>query len=95
MEYRPVTFLKDFAITIKSRENTVHTLAYITLDLLRTIRIGILSEAGFWRVIIVTTVLVVIRSFIFTIVNTLIWCAVHKRWSNYQKYADYIAEHLD
>lgn len=95
MEYRPVTFLKDFSITIKSRENTVHTLAYITLDLLRTIRIGILSDATFWRVVVVTAALVIIRSLIFTIGNTLIWCAVHKRWSNYQKYADYIAEHLD
>ena len=59
--YRPVTFLKDFAITIKSRENAVHTLAYITLDLLQTIRIGILSDATFWRVVVDTAALVIIN----------------------------------
>lgn len=95
IEYKPATFLKDFVFTIKSKENTIHTLAYITLDLLRTIRIGILSDATFWRVIIITAVLVIIRSLIFTIINTVLWCAVHKRWLNYQKYADYLAEHLD
>lgn len=95
IEYKPATFLKDFVFTIKSKENTIHTLAYITLDLLKTIRVGILSDATFWRVIIITAVLVIIRSLIFAIINTVLWCAVHKRWLNYQKYADYLAEHLD
>ena len=95
IEHKPVTFLKDFFITIKSKENTIHTLSYITLDLLRTIRIGIISDATFWRVVVVTAALVIIRSLIFTIGNTLIWCAVHRRWLNYLKYSYYISERFD
>ena len=75
-----ISFRKDFVGTLISRENIIHTLAFLTLGLLYILPVPISIEEPLWRLIIVTVILLFIAGVIFTVANTLLWCLVHKRW---------------
>lgn len=77
------SFCKDFASTFKSGENLVHTLAYLTYDLFQTIGGAIDSDSPFLRAVIITVILVAIRSLLFSAINTLLWSLVHRKWMRF------------
>lgn len=68
-------FSTDFKNTFKSAENLTHTFAYVTvaiLFLVYTIAIHTISVG--------TVIAVLISCGLFTVVNTLLWTIIHKRW---------------
>ena len=77
------SFVKDFKNTFKSKDNIVHTLAYLPFDLVQTVRGAISSDSPFFRAVIITVILVSVRCLIFAVLNTLIWCLVHKKWMRF------------
>lgn len=77
------SFLKDFKNTFKSNDNIVHTLAYLSFDLVQTVRGAISSDSPFFRAVIITLILVSVRGLIFATLNTLVWCLVHKKWMRF------------
>ena len=79
-------FVKDFVSTFKSKDNIVHTLAYLTYDLVQTVRGAISSDSPFFRAVIITVLLVAVRSLLFAVMNTLIWSLVHKKWMRFLKW---------
>lgn len=79
-------FVKDFVSTFKSKDNIVHTLAYLTYDLVQTVRGAISSDSPFFRAVIITVLLVAVRSLLFAVLNTLIWSLVHKKWMRFLKW---------
>ena len=80
------SFMKDFIGTFKSKDNIVHTLAYLSYDLVQTVRGAISSDSPFLRAVIITLILVSIRCLIFAVLNTLIWSLVHKKWMRFLKW---------
>ena len=76
----PVSIGKDLINTLKSKENIIHTLAFLTISLLFFLLIGISASTPFLPLVVGTIILLVACDLVFTIVNTLIWCLVHKRW---------------
>ena len=70
------SFWKDYLVTLKARENLVHTLAFLTIVFFNGIRIATSSSRPIGGLLLQVTIL----SFLFTTLNTLIWCFVHKRW---------------
>ena len=77
------SFVKDFISTFKSKDNIVHTLAYLSYDLVQTVRGAISSDSPFFRAVIITVILVSVRSLLFAVLNTLIWALVHKKWMRF------------
>ena len=80
------SFFKDFVDTFKSKDNLVHTLAYLTFDLFQTVRGAIASDSPFLRAIIITLILVSVRGLIFAVFNTLMWSLVHRKWMRFLKW---------
>ena len=70
------SFIKDFLATIKSEENVVHTLAFLLIIFANGVRIATTTS----RPIAGLSLQIIILLITFTIVNTLIWCFVHRRW---------------
>ena len=70
------SFRKDYLTTYKSKENVVHTAAFSTIILLNSIRIGITAQKTPASLLIQASIVIVV----FTVLNTLVWCLVHKRW---------------
>ncbi|MBQ7769343.1 MAG: hypothetical protein IJ403_10765 [Oscillospiraceae bacterium] len=70
------SFWKDYLVTLKTKENVVHTLAFLTIAFLNGIRIATSSSRPIGGLLLQITIL----SFLFTTLNTLIWCFVHSRW---------------
>ena len=77
----PLSFGKDFVQTLKSRENTVHTLAFLTLALVRGIRIEIIAHTPLFGILLEIILIILTQVSLFTLINTLLWCLVHRRWS--------------
>ena len=77
-----ITLAKDFVQTLKSRKNTVHTLAFLTLVFLFCLPIGIWSSSSVPIFMIGTLLLLAAEGILFTLGNTLLWCLVHRRWQN-------------
>ena len=80
------SFVKDFICTFKSKDNIVHTLAYLSFDLVQTVRGAISSDSPVFRAVIITLLLVSVRGLIFAVLNTLMWCLVHKKWMRFLKW---------
>ena len=80
------SFVKDFINTFKSKDNIVHTIAYLSFDLVQTVRGAISSDSPFFRAVIITMILVSGRSLIFAVLNTVIWSLVHKKWMRFLKW---------
>ena len=80
------SFVKDFISTFKSKDNIVHTIAYLSYDFVQTVRGAVSSDSPFFRAVIVTLILVSVRGLIFAVFNTLIWCLVHKKWMRFLKW---------
>ncbi|MBQ7329204.1 MAG: hypothetical protein IJX01_04780 [Oscillospiraceae bacterium] len=70
------SFWKDYLVTLKTRENVVHTLAFLTILFFNGIRIATSLSRPIGGLLLQITIV----SFLFTTLNTLIWCFVHKRW---------------
>lgn len=74
------SFKKDFAETVRSREIVIHTLAYVTIDAVQTVPVGIAYGANFLRLIVGIIRAVTPGAVVFTLLNTLLWCLVHRKW---------------
>lgn len=74
------SFKKDFLETVRSREIVIHTLAYVTIDAVQTVPVGIAYGANFLRLIVGTIRAVTPGAIVFTLLNTLVWCIVHRKW---------------
>ena len=70
------SFRKDYLAILKSKENVSHTLAFLSITLINSIRIAITTLRPFHGLLIQVAILLLI----FTALNTLIWCFVHRRW---------------
>lgn len=70
------SFKKDSCVTFKSKENAVHTLAFSSIVFANSARIAITTHMAFSDLLIQLAILVII----FTALNTLIWCCVHRNW---------------
>ena len=77
------SFVKDFKNTFISKDNLVHLLAFITLDLIYSVAMAISVNTTFVRFIIVTMIYLLRDCLIFAILNTLVWCLVHKKWMRF------------
>ena len=86
-----IPFWKDFWATLRSKENLIHTLAFITLRFLTALPTGIRSSSSLWVLLFGTIVLLVHQGLMFAVGNTLLWCVVHRRWLRYRQYANYSA----
>ena len=89
MESGYITFRKDFMLTLKSKENMAHMLAFITLEFLFELPIGISAAATLWLLIRGLVIVLVTRGAAFILGNTLLWCLVHRRWQSVRKFAHY------
>lgn len=89
MESGYVTFGKDVLLTLKSKENLCHTLAFMTIVFAFDLPIGIATAPTLWLLITGFVILLITRGIAFTFGNTLMWCLVHRRWQNAKKYASY------
>jgi len=69
-------FRKDYLTTLKSKENVVHTLAFLTITFLNCVRIAITADRPLFSLLLQVAILL----FLFTGLNTLVWCFVHKKW---------------
>ena len=70
------TFIKDYRATLKSKENVVHTLAFISIALTNSIRIAITAHKPFVGLLFQAVILISV----FAALNTLVWCLVHRKW---------------
>lgn len=95
IQYAPPSFGKDFWLTLKSKENICHTLAFLTVDFLFSAPIGISESSTLWVFIFGMLMLLISQGIIFTLINTLLWCLVHRRWSNYWRYAGYMTDRFE
>lgn len=87
-----IPFWKDFWATLRSKENLIHTLAFITLRFFIALPTGIRASSSLWTLIIGMIVLLVHHGLMFAAGNTLLWCVVHRRWLRYRQYANYSAD---
>lgn len=92
IEYTPLPFRKDFWQTLKSKDTLVHTLAFLTLDFLFAVPIGISASSTVWVFLFGTLTLLITQGAVFTLINTFIWSLVHRRWSEYWRYAGYVTD---
>ena len=79
------SFVKDFKNTFKSKDNIVHVLAFLTIDLIYSVAMAISVNSPFLRFIIVTVIYLLRDGLIFVTLNTLVWCLVHKKWMRFLK----------
>ena len=80
------SFVKDFKNTFISKDNLVHLLAFITLDLIYSVATAISANTTFLRFTVVTVIYLFRDCLIFVILNTLVWCLVHKKWMRFLKW---------
>ncbi|MBQ5608087.1 MAG: hypothetical protein IIU86_03580 [Oscillospiraceae bacterium] len=77
------SFIEDFKSTFKSKENIVHTSAFLTIELIVNLAAAISTNTPFLPLVIGNILLLFVGGLIFSILNTLLWCLVHKRWVRY------------
>lgn len=73
-------FGRDFISTLRSKENIIHTIAYLTLSFFCALPTGLAATTQPIHLIVGLIYLLVTRGLIFTLANTLIWCFVHRKW---------------
>jgi hypothetical protein len=83
LKFPPPSFAKDFWQTLKSRDNIAHTLAFLTLDFLFVLPIGISASSTLWVFLFGTLTFLITQGAVFTLINTFIWSLVHRRWIEY------------
>lgn len=79
------SLVKDFKNTFKSKDTLIHILAFLTIDLIYSVSMAISVNSPFLRFIIVTVIYLLRDGLIFAILNTLVWCLVHKKWMRFLK----------
>lgn len=72
------SFREDYLATLKSKENIVHTLAFFSIVFTNSIRIAITTHRPLTGLLLQVGILL----FVFSALNTFIWCLVHRRWIN-------------
>ncbi len=92
IQYNPISFFKDFWQTLKSKDSIAHTLAFLTLDFLFSIHIGISASSTVWIFLLGMLLLLITQGTVFILINTFIWSLVHRRWSDYWRYAGYATD---
>ncbi len=74
------SFSKDFVGTLKSADNIVHTIAFLSLNLPFNLLITISANTPILPLIAGTLALLVVNGLLFSIINTFVWCLVHRNW---------------
>ena len=92
IEYKPLPFFKDFWQTLKSKDNQIHTLAFLTLDFLVAVPVGISASSNIWIFLIGMLIQLLVEGTVFILINTFIWSLAHRRWSDYWRYAGYVTD---
>lgn len=70
----------DFLDTLKAKENTVHTLAFLTIVFTNSVVIARSVGTPLVMFIIKVIILLLIRGAVFYLLNTAVWCFVHRKW---------------
>lgn len=73
-------FSKDFICTLRSSENIVHIIAFLTFVLPFYLLIAISEKAPLFPSIAGMLALSIVTGALFGAVNTLSWCFVHRNW---------------
>ena len=95
IEYKPLPFFKDFWQTLKSKDNLAHTLAFLTLDFLIALPIGISASSNIWIFLVGMLIQLLVEGTVFILINTFIWSLAHRRWSDYWRYAGYVTDRFE
>lgn len=74
------SFRKDYIATLRARENAIHTLAFLSIVLVNSIRIATSVHTPFIMFVLKVVILLLVRGTAFSALNTLVWCFVHKEW---------------
>lgn len=75
-----VSFQKDFVCTFTSADNVIHTAAFLTLLLPILIFLSTSVNTPVVLRIVGILLLLAVGGAVFAVVNTLMWCFVHKKW---------------
>lgn len=73
-------FSRDFWDILKSAENIVHTVANLTLILLFSMLISATNQSPAVHTVLRTLFLLIAGGILFAVINTALWCIIHKRW---------------
>ena len=95
IQYKPRPFFRDFWQTLKSGDNLIHTLAFLTLDFLVAVPIGISASSTVWIFLVGMLTQLLVEGSIFILMNTFIWALVHRRWSDSWRYAGYVTDRFE
>ena len=95
IEYKPLPFFKDFWQTLKSKDNLAHTLAFLTLDFLVAVPVGISASSNIWIFLVGMLIQLLVEGTVFILINTFIWSLAHRRWSDYWRYAGYVTDRFE
>ena len=71
--------IRDFVDTFKSKENIVHTLAFLTLVFANSIIVARSVSTPLGMFIIKVIILLLVRGAVFHALNILVWCLVHRK----------------
>ncbi|MBQ9978071.1 MAG: hypothetical protein IJP21_05710 [Clostridia bacterium] len=72
-----LSFGRNFINILKSKDNLVHTLAFLSMLLPFCVTIAINQNTPFLTLVIGTIFLLLINGFVFLMVNTLLWTIAH------------------
>ena len=75
-----IPFEYDFWLAIRSKDSMIHAVTFNLLLSPIFIMIGIGNQFPTGHVILGTAILFLVGFLLFSIINTLLWCIVHKRW---------------
>ena len=81
--FPPCPFFKDFWQILQAKETLAHTLAFLSLDFIASIFIGISAFSTLWSFFLGMFLLLITQGAVFILINTFLWCQAHRRWIHY------------
>lgn len=76
---------KETISILKSKENIVHTIAFLTILSCISVSVAVSIQTPAIFVVTGTLILLLIGSMLFITINTLVWCLVQKHWYKQEK----------
>ena len=74
------SFKQDFVNTLKTKENIVHTLAFLTIVFTNSVVVARSVNTPSAMFLVKVIILLLIRGAVFYTLNSVVWCLVHKKW---------------
>lgn len=78
-------FKADFLETLKSKDHIVHTTAFNLWMLMLFLLIGMGKKANTGLLILGAIGMTLVSVVLFSVISTLLWCIIHKKWLHFQK----------